>query len=249
MSTRRQYRRSKWRSPYVWHRYVGLLTALFACVLAVTGLVLNRTDSLGLARRHVEWTPLLDWYGIRGPDAIVSYDVDGKQLSHAGRRLYLDLEELPGDYERLQAALPLDGMFAVAADGALLLFSADGALIERVTGAPPNLLRLGLGPGTVIVADSALGPYASDAQLLQWTRWEGDSASIAWAVAAPPAPALAAALAARYRGTALSWERVLLDLHSGRLFGRHGVWVMDAAAVLLIVLALTGIWLWTRRRH
>ena len=61
--------------------------------------------------------------------------------------------------------------------------------------------------------------------------------------------ALAAELSADYRGHSLSWERVLLDLHSGRLFGRYGTWVMDIAAGLLLVLVMTGIWLWTQRRR
>ena len=45
----------------------------------------------------------------------------------------------------------------------------------------------------------------------------------------------------------LTFERVLLDLHSGRIFGRAGPLVMDAAAVLFIALALTGFWMWLRR--
>jgi len=46
------------------------------------------------------------------------------------------------------------------------------------------------------------------------------------------------------RGKGLSWERVMLDLHSGRLFGTAGVWVVDVAAVLLLFLALSGFVLW-----
>ncbi|MBK8959481.1 MAG: PepSY domain-containing protein [Proteobacteria bacterium] len=54
---------------------------------------------------------------------------------------------------------------------------------------------------------------------------------------------LAATLAEVYRGSGVSYERVLLDVHSGRLFGRVGVWVVDAAAVCLLALALTGTWM------
>ena len=44
-------------------------------------------------------------------------------------------------------------------------------------------------------------------------------------------------------------ERLLLDLHSGRFFGRFGPWVMDAAAVLIVLLGVSGTWIWLRRRR
>ena len=50
----------------------------------------------------------------------------------------------------------------------------------------------------------------------------------------------------------LSWERLLLDVHSGRLAGRIGVLLVDAIGVLLCALALSGIamwWLHRRRRQ
>ena len=45
----------------------------------------------------------------------------------------------------------------------------------------------------------------------------------------------------------LPLERVLLDLHSGRIFGEAGVWLVDAAALLFLLLAGSGLWLWGRR--
>ncbi|MBL1432554.1 MAG: hypothetical protein COB94_003805 [Gammaproteobacteria bacterium] len=44
----------------------------------------------------------------------------------------------------------------------------------------------------------------------------------------------------------ISWERMLLDLHSGRVFGRYGIYVMDFAAIGLLVLSCTGLWIWLR---
>ncbi len=51
-----------------------------------------------------------------------------------------------------------------------------------------------------------------------------------------------------YRGKGLSLERLLLDLHSGRLLGNAGVYIVDVAALLFIFLALSGSWMWWRRR-
>lgn len=45
-----------------------------------------------------------------------------------------------------------------------------------------------------------------------------------------------------FRGEGIPLYRVLLDLHSGRLFGTLGVWIVDAAAVAMLFLTMTGVW-------
>jgi len=49
--------------------------------------------------------------------------------------------------------------------------------------------------------------------------------------------------------SSLNWQRLLLDLHAGRLFGLAGQLVMDLAALMLVVLALTGTVIWSRSRR
>ncbi len=46
-----------------------------------------------------------------------------------------------------------------------------------------------------------------------------------------------------YRGKGLLLERVLLDVHSGRILGAWGVYLVDAAAVLFLGLVLSGLWM------
>jgi hypothetical protein len=46
----------------------------------------------------------------------------------------------------------------------------------------------------------------------------------------------------------LNWQRLLQDLHAGRVFGWAGQLVMDLAALLLVILALTGVIIWSRSR-
>ena len=240
-------RREKWRWLSVWHRYIGLTAALFVIILAITGVLLNRTDALGFDDRHVRWPPLLAWYGIAGPKNLVGFDVGDQQLSLVGRRLYLARQALSGEYGALQGAALYQESLVVAADGHLFLFSLTGELIERLNGAPPQITRLGADQGGALVLEAREGLFQSDPDLLEWQRWTAEPATVLWAVG--KRPALAAELSADYRGHSLSWERVLLDLHSGRLFGRYGTWVMDIAAGLLLVLVMTGIWLWTQRRR
>ena len=53
---------------------------------------------------------------------------------------------------------------------------------------------------------------------------------------------------AAYRGSGVPLHRIVADLHSGRFMGPVGPYVMDAAALTLILLAGSGFILWRRRR-
>ena len=47
----------------------------------------------------------------------------------------------------------------------------------------------------------------------------------------------------------LTWQRLLLDLHAGRIAGVAGQLVMDFAALVLTILAITGTVIWSRSRR
>ena len=51
----------------------------------------------------------------------------------------------------------------------------------------------------------------------------------------------------RFRSQFLTLERIIVDGHSGRLFGLFGVLLMDLVAVLLILLSVSGVYIWLRK--
>jgi hypothetical protein len=51
------------RPWYRWHRRVGVTSAVFVIILAVTGLILNHNIMLDLHNVHITNPWLLEWYG------------------------------------------------------------------------------------------------------------------------------------------------------------------------------------------
>ena len=45
----------------------------------------------------------------------------------------------------------------------------------------------------------------------------------------------------------LTLERVVLDIHSGRFFGKFGVYVVDFFSVLFLMLSITGLWIFLKQ--
>lgn len=246
---RRRRHRLKLKSFYVWHRWLGLAAALFVILLAVTGLMLNHTEALRLDARHVHSDWLLDHYGIHAPAEVPAHAAGEHWISQWGRRLYLDTRDLGETADgRLIGAGRFGELILIALERALLLVTPEGDVVERLGAESlPALPLQGLGrsPDGRPQLHTPRGSFVADGELLGWQRI-GRSA-IQRAPAGELPPALRERLLRTWRGQGLSLERVILDLHSGRILGAAGVFVMDAAAVLLLLLAFSGSGIWIVR--
>lgn len=232
-----------------WHRRVGIVSALLALWLALTGIALNHTDDFSLDERYVSGEALLSWYGVTVPDEVRSFRVGEHWISQIGERLYFNASEVKGDYGALLGAVATPDAIVVAIDGHLLLLTPAGEKLEllgAVHGVPAAMSAIGL-KGQQVIVRGAHGNYLADAQLQQWRP--SNAAPAAWAQPTTTPAELRQQLLDRYRSRVLTWERVMRDLHSGRLLGRFGYLVMDVAAVGFIILAGTGVWLWSRRNQ
>lgn len=232
-----------------WHRRAGITGALFFVLLTGSGLILNHTDALGLDARLVQSAWLLDLYRIAAPPNPVAYDLGGHIVTQLGERLYLDTQELPDRAGQVVGALRLGERLIVAVPDKLLVFNRAAALIERLDGTdgvPAGMRAIGVTASGALIVRAAHGDYTADLDRLDWRQVPAETAT--WATPAPVPAKLRKALEERYRGTGLSLERVILDLHSGRILGEWGVYVVDAAAILFLVLVATGLWMWARQR-
>ncbi|HHH44816.1 MAG TPA: hypothetical protein ENK49_11820 [Gammaproteobacteria bacterium] len=248
----RRKQRFKLRSFYVWHRYMGVSAALFTLVIAVTGLLLNHTEDFRFDSRHVQSDWVLDWYGIRAPQELLSFTVGDRYITLMGEHLYLNRREIEGNYRQLAGAIRNNELFVVAVSDSILLLTLRGErvdLLQRSDGIPAGIDRIGTDADGAVIVRTSLDYYQPDAEFLHWSRRDGEPTGMHWATPGLLDPRLKAALQNHFRGEVLPVERVLLDLHSGRFFGWLGPWVFDAAALLLVLLSLSGTWIWLKRRR
>ena len=236
------------RSLYIWHRYIGLAAALFVIVLAATGLLLNHIGVLGLDSVQVSSAALLDWYGVHAPEHVTAYRAGPRTVMDAGGKLYLDQGRLPDAEGPLRGAVEYGDLLVIATDRQLLLLTPAGELVERLdsaSGVPAGILGVGLARGGELAVRTAHGDYLTDDTFSDWTV--ADSADARWAATTTLTEPQRQSLNRAYRGNGLPLERVLLDIHSGRILGSAGIYVMDGAALLFLLLAMSGVWLWIKR--
>ncbi len=245
MRQHKKPRLKKLRSMYIWHRYIGVSAALLVIILAVSGLMLNHTDKLQLDSHYVSNNWLLNQYGIHAPTDIRSYSLQNHWLSQWGERLFLDQTEIGETPEKLLGALFYRDMLVMALESEVWLLTPKGELIEKLggnEGIPAGMSAIGITDDGQVAVMAAHGVYSADRDLVIWQ--DSPEAITVWVDSENLPADLYQHLLQKYRGYGLSLERVVLDLHSGRIFGQYGIYIMDAAAVLMLFLAFSGSWIW-----
>lgn len=245
-AARTRARRAAWL--WRWHGRAGVAACLLLLMLAVTGLVLNHSDDLHLDERAVGW----DWpYALYGPSAAGTwkgFDTGSGWVLQGGEdRLFLGTRAIGVCDGAIMGASELQQMLLIACERELLLLTPEGERIESMgisAGLPVPVAGIAIRDETVLVRAQG-----------EWHRFDPDAMALAAAESTdmpmlrpgmPPAPLLSEL--GRASGW-LHWERFLLDLHSGRLFGRAGVWIVDVGGVLSLLLAISGIVMWAARQR
>jgi hypothetical protein len=99
-----------------------------------------------------------------------------------------------------------------------------------------------------VVVKSGSRTWVADSDLLNWVERHGSLAAIQWSSPIGEPASVRQAIVRHYNGGGLSLERLLLDIHSGRIFGRFGVLIYDLLALVLGFSAVSGLVLWWRTR-
>ena len=237
-----------------WHRYLGLTTVLFLILLSVTGILLNHTEELKLAKRYVQSEWILNLYGIKTPSISAAFPVDDDVIwiSFISNKLYLNQKLIQGSYEKLGGAVNMPQGFIVILIGEqILLITPKGEVIERLTpteGLPIGISLLALTTDKQLIAQTPSGLYKPDDDFMTWEK-VADNPKLQWIKPQSAPSNLQQALVTQVSEQIIPVERLLLDLHSGRLFGIWGVYFMDLVAILILILASTGLFMWLQRKR
>ncbi len=231
------------------HRSMGALIALFVLVLATTGLMLNHTSDLKLDQRYITWPWLLEHYGIGDVEVESSYLLNNAIVAQVGEQILLDAKPVTTSYRPLVGGIRLDDVIILASEDALLLLTIDGAFIEKMTasvGIPSQIQNIGQFHGQPVL-QTRQGMWRSNFMLEKWEKISLQGVS--WSEEYQIPDSDKKALAQHFYGEGITIERLVLDLHNGRILNEVGVWLLDALAILLIILSLSGLWLWLKSRY
>lgn len=249
-------RRQDWKNQLLralrpWHRRLGLCSALFIVLLVVTGVAINHSQGLKLDTAQVKQAWLLDYYGIGAPKNLSIFSVSPQVLAATDTQLWLnDKLILKSRFPLLGAAQLGQSLIAVDTEQAYL-FSLSGELYETQgisTGLPQGIQAMAYDESGLWLK-TAQGVFLSDEDLVEWQPTSA-ATDLTWLTPIGKtelAKGQWQAIELNARSGHLTWERVMLDLHSGRLFGALTVWLWDLFALALLLVVGTGCWIWWRQ--
>jgi len=237
----KQFLRSFSKVLYKGHRHIGFTVSLILILLSITGVALNHTSELKLDQRFIKSPLILDWYGISSSAQPKSFAIKQHWLTQLEQTIYLNNKAVFTSDEPLIGAIITDDFIVAAFNNRLVLLTLKGDVIESIAKTAIN--KIG-SQGELIFIQQQQQIVSSKDQLLSWQKSAQQAQH--WSTETPLPNALSQALKQSSREQILDIERFILDIHSGRFFGKFGVYFIDLSGLLLIFLSLSGTWFWLR---
>lgn len=225
-----------------WHRTGGVAAALFVILLSVTGILLNHGNDLALDRTSIpkSWLGL---YGIDIQSPETGYSSANQWAVFMQEQLYLGGQSIGECSKSLVGMVKIEQQLFAACERNLYLMTASGGLIESDTFDDDRLLKVGVN-GHEVFIKGAKNLYRFDPDEFEFSQvLAADVTGVDWSASEPLPEVVAENAYNALDISEITWERFLLDLHSGRLFGNLSVWFVDLIGVVIIILALSGVWL------
>ena len=239
------------RSLIATHRFFGQAAAFVVILLALTGLALNHEEDFEFLKGTVRLDAILNLYGLEPQGEWVHYQAGPHGCTSLERGIYLDGRYLTATETPLIGVVRFQHFLAFASPNRLLLVDSAPTLeggrpqiVDQMDSAslPGELLRVGRDKRQQLIVETNDGSFRAGDDLLEWHLVDNvETAEVAWSEATEPTADQRAKVLREFRGEGLPRSRVIADLHSGRIFGRFGPAVMDASAVILLLLVITGI--------
>jgi hypothetical protein len=223
------------------HRRLGMVVVLFIILLAATGVLLNHTENMGLAERPVPGFIGSLIYDLDSVTGVEAWLVGDRWLYTMNHQLYL--EDSPVDYcdGSLIGAVEIEQLLVALCSKELLIIDRNGDLVERISvgsGIPSGVTALApADKGLVFRVGQELRLFNLDR--LESSPWSAGEESIEWNNSQPLPAYLLDQL--QISAPEFNLERLILDIHSGRILGSWRQLVMDLVAILILVLAVGGV--------
>ena len=220
-----------------WHRRLGLSAAVLLIWLAVSGVLLNHTSYFNLASIKLPVSLANTVYPVAYTQARILETALGK-IEQRDQTLYLEGQSIQGCDGQFVGAVMIAQELWLGCTNQILVLGQDGQLLEsldRFSGLKIPINKIG-GCNNSVCVESNKQVFIVDAATVSWQPRQGVVSWVSVITSDQQVPQLIPEVH--------NLQRFILEAHSGRLFGVSGVLIMDLAALAIVLLALSGCFVW-----
>ncbi|MDT8309913.1 MAG: peptidase [Methylophaga sp.] len=223
---------------------IKLLQILLGTLLLLwlgSAILVNHDKVLGLDKLKVNSGWLKRHYQMGELQTDQAFLLVGHVIVAVEQQLYVNAEPLLNLPRPLIGAVALENMLVLATDDALILLSKDGDYIDTLgaaAGIPPQIQNIGVHYNAPVL-QTRNGMWRGNFLL---DRWELMSLQgVSWSQSESMPPASRKAMEVQLYGDGVSVSQVLRDLQNGRLLGGYSRWILDIWLIVLLIVAIRGI--------
>lgn len=232
-----------------WHRKSGIFAAILLIFLSISGIALNHTEAFKLGHTPITNQWLLQHYGIKDPSYATYFHK--RQFSVTDGYIFKGDTLLQDGSENVIAIGQYLDFDLVLTQNKLALYDDSNALVDQISandGLPTDINAMAINTNaknSTIILKNPKGYYQNGQNLLDWQKVDFITEP-SWIQPDQVSSDDISNAKLRYKSQFLSLERVVLDAHSGRIFGDYMVLFMDIVALAIIILSLSGLYIWIR---
>ena len=231
------------------HKFTGIAVCIFLIHLSITGIFLNHTEDLGLDEKYTASPMILALYNISMPSQEESFLVDNIFISRFGDQVFMGNQPIIKSESPIMGAAFSNQILTIALANEMVLLTQEGELIERISSTaelPENIQKLGVSEGILYLKTPNKLWQSSD----QAQAWElSDSNFNDWSNEVIMPDQQTKQIEMYFSGKGVSLEQFFLDLHNGNIIKGFGKWLLDIIAIFLLLLSISGIWIWLKKRR
>jgi len=218
------------------HRITGVVVAVMLLIVSTTGIVLNHAEDIDLDG----YVPgaLASIYFNR-TEKVYGYTANEHYFFVLSGELYVDTARIRHCGSNLGGVASFVHGYQVLCDGAILWLDSDLNVVDWLTeaaGVPHNLQSIANVQDNVVVSDGKK-VYQVEIELPSFAAIDVQ----------PATPGRIQIPEDVLIGESVSWHKLILDFHSGRIFGNAGKYASDLLALAFILMAITGLIIWGRK--
>jgi hypothetical protein len=221
--------------------------AFFVIVFVGSGLLVQHTAELGFDVDYLSPSWAMRLYGDELPSEHRAFRATTGTWAQLGDRTFHDTTPLVQRIGALQGAIA-EGDRTYLADETLLWAFGEDDRLEGLLPAPAPIERLSLSRDALPVVATRHGVYQADRAMTAWVAHDAASDDRA-AENQQLNDVELATLKGRFLAESITMERLLTDLHTGRLLGRTGAYIVDMLGIALILAATYAVFASPRKNR